>query len=117
MAASAKDGFCLAITPDGPKGPRRQLKAGTIALAQKTGFPIVLMANDARRRWVLASWDRFFVPKPWSEARVVYSDPIVVPAELDEEGFEAARRMVEERLNALCDEVSYVRGAPPRGTT
>jgi len=105
----AGNGFCIAITPDGPKGPRRQLKPGVVALAQRTGFPIVLMANDARRRWVLGSWDRFRVPKPWSEARVIYSDPIAVPPELDDEAFEAMRRHVEERLNALCEEVAYPR--------
>ena len=105
LVGRAEDGFCLAITPDGPRGPRRELKPGVVALAQKTGLPIVLMANASERTWVLRSWDRFRVPKPFSRVRVVYSEPIPIDRDLSGEEFESARRMVEERLNQLCDRV------------
>ncbi|MFN7971379.1 MAG: lysophospholipid acyltransferase family protein [Acidobacteriota bacterium] len=107
LIEKSKDGFCLAITPDGPRGPRRQLQPGLIALAQRTGLPIVLMACGARRRWVTRSWDRFWIPKPWSEARVIYSDPIPVPAGLTDEAFETMRLSVERELTELADRMSY----------
>lgn len=107
LIARAKDGFCLAITPDGPKGPRRELKPGVLALSQRTGLPIVLMANAVAREWIVGSWDRFRIPKPWSAGRVVYSDPIEVARDLDADGFEAMRKRVEDELNALTAEIAY----------
>lgn len=107
LVGRGHDGFCVAITPDGPRGPRRVLKPGVVAIAQRTGLPIVLMANDARRAWTLGSWDRFRVPRPWSEARVKYGEPIQVPPDLDDDAFEAMRKRVEDELNRLCDEVAY----------
>ncbi len=103
----AEDGFCLAMTPDGPRGPRRKLKPGTIALARRTGLPIVLMANSAKREIVVRSWDRFRMPLPFTRARVVYSDPIPIPAEMTPEEFEEMRASVERRLTELTESIQF----------
>ena len=60
----------LAITPDGPRGPRRQLAPGPIFLASKLGIPLVAMGVGYNRPWRAGSWDRFAVPRPCSRARV-----------------------------------------------
>src|SRR4051794_13293162 len=59
----------LAITPDGPRGPRRVLAQGPIYLSSKLGLPIVAMGFGYDRPWRMPTWDRFAVPKPHSHAR------------------------------------------------
>lgn len=94
----------LAITPDGPRGPRRTLAPGAIFLASKLGLPLVAMGYGFDRPWRARSWDRFAVPRPFSRARAVVSPDIRVPPDLDREGIEHFRRQVEGLLNRLTDE-------------
>ena len=70
----------LAITPDGPRGPRRQVQPGVVYLAAPTGLPIVPFGIAFERAWRMNSWDRFAVPWPWSGAVCVTAEPIHVPA-------------------------------------
>jgi len=91
----------LAITPDGPRGPRRQLAPGAIFLASKLGLPIVATGYGYDRPWRAGSWDRFAVPRPFSRARAVASPQIYIPAQLDREGLEHYRCKVETLLNRL----------------
>jgi len=97
--------YDLAITPDGPRGPRWKVQQGVVFLAQKTGLPIVPSANGAERFWELKSWDRFRIPKPFSRALVLYGDPIFIPAELDREGHNELMKTLEETLIALSQEL------------
>ena len=76
----------LAITPDGPRGPRRVVQAGTVYLASRTGMTIVCLGIGYDRPWRAKSWDRFAVPRPWSRARLVCADAITVPPKLRTEG-------------------------------
>ncbi len=91
----------LAITPDGPRGPRRQVQMGLIYLAAKTELPIIPTGVGFERSWRLRSWDRFAVPKPWSLSVCVTADPIRVPADADKEQLESYRLQVEQKMNAL----------------
>lgn len=91
----------LAITPDGPRGPRRQVQPGLIYTAARTGLPIVLAGIDFRRCWRAGSWDRFAVPYPFTRAICVTSKLIYVPAELDRETMEIYRAHVEKTLSAI----------------
>src|SRR5262249_26410096 len=65
LAEMAKDAHIL-VTPDGPRGPRRQFQAGAIYLASRTGLPLVLIGVGFSHAWRARSWDRFAVPLPWS---------------------------------------------------
>jgi len=94
----------LTITPDGPRGPRRQLAQGPIYLASKLGLPIVAMGFGYDRPWRLPSWDRFAVPKPYSRARTVVSPAIHIAPGLSREALEAERRRIEGMLNVLSTE-------------
>ncbi|MGE4397992.1 MAG: lysophospholipid acyltransferase family protein [Campylobacterales bacterium] len=62
-----KDGEDIAITPDGPRGPRHSVADGIVALAQKTNSKIVVFNYQATNFWQLKSWDKFVVPKPFSK--------------------------------------------------
>ena len=94
----------LAITPDGPRGPRRQLAPGAIFLASKLGLPLIPMGFGYDRPWRLNSWDRFAFPRPFSRSRAVISHDIHVPPDLDRQGIEHYRLRIEELLNRLTDE-------------
>jgi lysophospholipid acyltransferase (LPLAT)-like uncharacterized protein len=94
----------LTITPDGPRGPRRQLAPGAIYLASKLGMPLVAMGHGYDRPWRAASWDRFALPRPFSRARIIFSPEINVPPHLDRGGLEHFRQRVEALMNRLTGE-------------
>ena len=91
----------LAITPDGPRGPRRKLAIGPIYLASRTGMPIVPLGFGADRPWRAKSWDRFAVPRPFSQVRGIIGPELSIPAELDREQLEIRRKSVERLLTDL----------------
>jgi lysophospholipid acyltransferase (LPLAT)-like uncharacterized protein len=88
----------LAVTPDGPRGPRRRVQPGVVYLAARTGLPIVPMGFAYRWAWRLPSWDRFVLPCPGGEAVLVTMAPIHVPPDLRREQIEVHRLRVEEAL-------------------
>jgi len=94
----------MAITPDGPRGPRRELAQGPVFLASRMGLPIVPMGLGYDRPWRLKSWDRFAIPRPFSRARGVVGPEIYVPPNLDRDELELRRQGVERILNELTTE-------------
>jgi hypothetical protein len=94
----------LAITPDGPLGPRRRMAPGPIFLASKLGLPLGLMGFGYDRPWRTPTWDRFAIPRPGSRARCVTSPAIHVPPDLDRDGLEHFRQRVEQLLTRLTEE-------------
>lgn len=76
MIARAREPFDLAMTPDGPKGPRHLVKDGIAALARLTGRPVVPLAFAAGCGYRFASWDRFLLPYPWARTVFRYGEPI-----------------------------------------
>ena len=97
-------GMSLGITPDGPRGPRRQMAQGPIYLASKLGLPLVAIGLGYDRPWRAKSWDRFAIPRPFSRARVVMGPPMPIPPDLDRAGTEYCRDRVERLLNRLTAE-------------
>jgi lysophospholipid acyltransferase (LPLAT)-like uncharacterized protein len=73
-----QSGYSVAFTPDGPRGPRRELKPGVVAAAQRGGAVIVPVHARADRAWRLDSWDRFLIPKPAARVTVSYGRPFEV---------------------------------------
>jgi len=91
----------LAMTPDGPRGPRRRLSPGPIFLSSKLGIPLVAIGMGYDRPWRMSTWDYFAVPRPMSRARAVWSPSMKLPPNLDREGLEHYRQHVEAVLNRL----------------
>jgi len=92
---------------DGPLGPARVAKIGTVVMACKARVPILPVAWGAERCWVLNSWDRFMIPKPFSRVIVRIDDPIWIPESETGRDREPYRKILEERLNFIagwCDE-------------
>ena len=99
---AAKQGYQPGFTPDGPKGPPRKVKSGVIYLAQKTGLPIVPITNAVSRKLIMKrAWDRFEVPLPFSDVRIVHGEPIRVSPGDDAE---AKARELESALNRITAE-------------
>ena len=94
----------LAITPDGPRGPRRRLAQGAIYLSSRLGLPLVPMGFGYGRPWRLRSWDRFAIPKAGSRARAVIGPEMLLPSHLDRDGVDHYRRLVEAMLVRLTSE-------------
>jgi lysophospholipid acyltransferase (LPLAT)-like uncharacterized protein len=88
----------LAITPDGPRGPRRQLHAGLIYVAARTGLPIVPIGFGFQHAWRTKSWDQFAIPRPWSLAICVTGTPISVPADAEKDQLEHYCQLVETAM-------------------
>jgi lysophospholipid acyltransferase (LPLAT)-like uncharacterized protein len=92
----------LAITPDGPRGPRRKLAPGAVFLASKLGIPIITAGFGYDRPWrINSTWDRFAIPRPYSRARGILGPAISIAGGLGRDGLEEARRYVEEVLNSV----------------
>jgi lysophospholipid acyltransferase (LPLAT)-like uncharacterized protein len=73
-----EEGACLAVTPDGPRGPAESVAPGAAIISQRTGAPMVPVSLTASSAWRLKSWDRFMIPKPFARLTVAYGDPIHV---------------------------------------
>lgn len=93
----------LALTPDGPRGPRRRVKLGVTYLAARTGLPIVPVGIGFERLWRLRSWDCFALPKPRSRVRCVTGMPLAVPRDADRQTLEEYRSRLEMTLTAVSD--------------
>ncbi len=98
LTSRAKLGYDLAVTPDGPKGPRYVVQKGVIALAQLTGLPIIPVTCNTRRKICLKSWDRFQIPLPFSRCELILNQPILVPRQAGEARREELRSELERTL-------------------
>ena len=79
MVKALKNGQCVGITPDGPRGPRMRASDGIVQVARLSGAPVIACSFSIRRRKVLGSWDRFVVALPFSHGVFVWGRPIDVP--------------------------------------
>jgi len=101
LVRAFRDGYSLALVPDGPRGPRYQAKAGIIHLARATGAPLYPVTYAASHKIELRSWDRLIIPLPFSRVRFVVGEPLLVPRHADDTQVEVCRRELESRLNAM----------------
>lgn len=92
-------GAHAAFTPDGPRGPRQQAKGGAIAAASMGGVPLFPVAYSCRRGPFLESWDRFLLATPFNRGVFYVGEPMIVPPDLDEDGFELWRQRLETAMN------------------
>lgn len=88
-----EDGACLAVTPDGPRGPAESVAPGAAIIAQRTGAPMVPVSLSVSHAWRLKSWDRFMIPSPFARVTVAYGDPIFVDAAAEREAEREATRI------------------------
>ncbi len=98
LTSRAELGYDLALTPDGPRGPRYVAQDGAIALAQLTGLPIIPVTCNTGWKICLKSWDRFQIPLPFSTCEMILNQPIIVPHDADEVKREELRMALQTSL-------------------
>jgi len=98
-----RSGRDIAITPDGPRGPRYSLGPGIILLAQTTGTRIVPAHASFSRCVRMKTWDGFIIPLPFSKVSVTIDEALAIPAELTVEEFETKRQNLEDLLKHAAD--------------
>jgi len=101
MIDYAKNKYSVAITPDGPRGPKQKFKAGAVITAKKTGIPVVLVGVGFKRKKFLSNWDKFEIPYFFTKAKVIYSELVYVDSKLSYEETSAIILNCEEKLNEL----------------
>ena len=94
----------VAITPDGPRGPRRIMAPGAIYLAAKLQAPLVPMGIGISNPHRLNTWDRFAIPKLGSRIRVIMGPKIRLPKKLNRSQLDRFRMDYEQLQNDLCHE-------------
>ncbi len=101
LVEALRNGKSVAISVDGPRGPIYEVKQGITYLAGKLGLPIVPVTTSARRAWVLEKiWDKYLLPKPFSECVVLYGEPVIVNGTGEEE-LENKRKELAAALNSI----------------
>jgi lysophospholipid acyltransferase (LPLAT)-like uncharacterized protein len=105
VARRIRAGQSVAITPDGPRGPRQRVQPGVVLAAQLTGAPIIPVVAGCSRAWWPGGWDRFCVPKPFSRVVVVYGEPRHVARELGESELRRHMEALEREMNELTEQV------------
>jgi len=101
MVDYARNKYSIAITPDGPRGPKHKFKAGAVVTAKKTKIPVVLAGVAFKRKKILSNWDKFEIPYFFTAAKVIYSEPIYVDSNLTYEETSAVISKCDEELNKL----------------
>jgi len=108
LARHLREGRALGLFPDGPAGPARCMKSGPLALARRSGCPLVPAAAAAGWRLELRShWDRFLLPLPFSRVAGVIGEPLWVPRDAAAADLEHLAQGLGQRMNVLqqraCD--------------
>ncbi len=110
-----KSGTSAGMMVDGSQGPARILKMGTIHLARAVGKPVIPVVCGARRKIVFKSWDRYFLPMPFTEMVILHGTPRLVPSRATNAECEAIRLKIEEEMNYLADLCDLWWGGKPVG--
>ena len=100
LAGWIKRGHDVGITPDGSRGPCYQIKPGLVLLAQLSGRPLLPISLEYSSAWRARSWDRFFIPKPFSKVTFIVGEPLLVRRTANAEEFEAERLRCEDAMRA-----------------
>ena len=105
MVKCIKSGESVAITPDGPKGPKEKVKEGIIKLAQITETSIIPLVWTTNKFKLINSWDNFVIPYPFSKGVYSFGKPIYIKKQINEYELETARQNLENEIKRLTKEV------------
>ncbi len=101
LRRALEEGWTVAFTIDGPRGPRYKVKPGPVALARSSGVPMSVFHMAVDRAWVLNTWDRLLIPKPFSRVLMRFGQLIPVPASTSDEGLEKYQQELQASLDRV----------------
>jgi hypothetical protein len=102
LRRALQQGWAVAFTLDGPRGPRYKVKPGPVALARSSGVPLTMFHIAVDRAWVLNTWDRLIIPKPFSRVLMRFGKLIPVPADASDEDIERYQQELQDSLDRVC---------------
>jgi hypothetical protein len=112
LKTQLEQGAAVAFTIDGPRGPRYVAKPGPVRLARATGLPMRAFYVAPDRPWVLNTWDRFMIPRPFSKVLVRASSKMIVPSQADDDQMPVHQEQLQAALERVTkfaeDNVSRV---------
>jgi lysophospholipid acyltransferase (LPLAT)-like uncharacterized protein len=103
LRRALEDGWSVAFTLDGPRGPRHKVKPGPVALGRSSGVPLTTFHAAVDKAWVLNTWDRLIIPAPFSRVLVRFGKLIHVPADAGDEESERYAEELQASLDRVCE--------------
>lgn len=101
---SSKNNLVL-MTPDGPRGPRYEMKAGAVVAAFKTGTPLYLCGVGISNKIIFSkSWDKFHLPLPFSKIKLIIEEPVYIESNSDKELINIKISELQSKLLLLYSE-------------
>ncbi len=101
LRRALQEGWTVAFTLDGPRGPRYKVKPGPVALARSSGVPLSMFHMAVDRAWVLNTWDRLIIPKPFSRVLMRFGKLIPVPTDAAEGDLERLQQDLQDSLDRV----------------
>jgi lysophospholipid acyltransferase (LPLAT)-like uncharacterized protein len=102
LRRALQESWTVAFSIDGPRGPRHQVKPGPVALARSSGIPMSMFHMALDRGWVLNTWDRLVIPKPFSRVLLRFGTLIPVPANATDEDLANYQQQLQDSLDRVC---------------
>lgn len=103
LRRALEEGWTVAFTLDGPRGPRHKVKPGPVGLGRSSGLPLTAFHVGVEKGWTLKSWDRMVIPKPFSKVLVRFGKLIPVPKDATEEDLARYNDELQATLDRVCE--------------
>ena len=97
------EGWTVAFTLDGPRGPRRKAKPGPAGLSRSAGLPMTMFHAAVEQAWVLGSWDRMMIPVPFSKVLVRFGKLVQVPEDATDADLQHYTDELQASLDRVCE--------------
>ncbi len=99
MIKSLKKGVSIGISPDGPKGPRHKVSDGILSISRLSNASILPVGIGFKKKWVLNTWDKFIIPKPFNQITIIWGEPL--PALKNEKNINQIKSKLESTMYSL----------------
>ena len=99
MIKSLKKGISIGISPDGPKGPRHKVSDGILSISRLSNASILPVGIGFKKKWVLNTWDKFIIPKPFNQITIIWGEPL--PALKNEKNINQIKSKLERTMYSL----------------
>jgi lysophospholipid acyltransferase (LPLAT)-like uncharacterized protein len=103
----------VAITPDGPRGPRMRISGEIIKIAQMSAVPIIPMTFSVSKCKIFGSWDRFMLAKPFGKGIFTYGEPLNVAKDLSDDELQNLSNKLENYMNEITRQADEEMGVQP----
>ena len=101
LRRALEEGWTVAFSIDGPRGPRYKVKPGPVALSRSAGVPLTMFHMAVDKAWVLNTWDRLIIPMPFSRVLLRIGKLIPVPADASDEDLDRYTAQLQDSLDRV----------------